>query len=224
MQTLKLSTQVLLEPRQAFRSLLARPSCAAPLLAIVVCTLAAYIIYFQVVDFPWLVDALLNGDPRTAAMPQDERMKAAAMFSRQGMLMAGALGVMLGIPVLRLVEAAWYLVAGRATGVALSFRHWLSLTAVPLMFLVLASHSNGQLTLEQLQIASLNEVFFHLPPGHRWFALLSNLTLFQPWCWWLAAQAVREWTGRSWTYSIVITMAPVVVVYGAWSAAVFTTG
>lgn len=82
--------------------------------------------------------------------------------------------------------------------------------------LLLATDTN-QIDAGALAALSLNELFFHVPMAGKGYTLLTTLTLLQPWMWWLTALGVRVWTGRSWTFSAIFALLPVVVGYGAWA-------
>jgi hypothetical protein len=83
--------------------------------------------------------------------------------------------------------------------------------------LLLASDTH-QIDNGELAVLSLNELFFHVPFGGKGHTLLTTLTILHPWMWWLTALGVRVWTGRSWTFSALFALLPVVVGYGAWAA------
>ena len=233
MKTMKRLGQMLIQPDAALRELKVQPTFLVPLALVVVGALATNLLYFRMVDFPWLLDALVNGNPRLAAMPDEQRAQAAAMITRQSMMISAVVGALAGVPLLRLLEATCYLLSGKATRLGFGFRQWFALSAwaalptlfaVPLALIAMALHSNGQLMPEQLQLTSLNEIFFHLPAANRWANLLSNVTLLQLWSWGLTALGVREWSGRSWTFSVVFSAIPSLLALAAWVAYIVLAG
>jgi hypothetical protein len=81
---------------------------------------------------------------------------------------------------------------------------------------VLTATSN-QVAYEEVSVLSLNELFFNKSVTDKGFTLLSSLTLIHPWAWWLTVVGVRVWSGRSWQFSSVFALAPIVLVYGGWA-------
>jgi hypothetical protein len=64
-------------------------------------------------------------------------------------------------------------------------------------------------------------LFFHKSMNERGFALLSSLTVIHPWVWWLSVLGVRVWSGKSWLFSSLFALTPIVIMYGGWAAWAF---
>ena len=101
-------------------------------------------------------------------------------------------------------------------------------TALPALVSVLASaaallteSSPMQIDPMQLQVLSLNELFFRIPMGQPGSALLNTLTLIAPWSWALTIICIRVWTQRSWAYSATFALLPSVIFYGGWALIAF---
>lgn len=227
MSSMDMAWAMLADPRRAFAALRETPRFWFALLVSAALWTVFFVWYYNVVDIAWLADHMINSDPRMKAVSDADKATAAAGMSRSFLMWGSLLALVLGTAVLRLVEAAYFLLAGKATSLSLSFRHWLALTcwsawphvlSVLVMALALVMNRNGQIAPEQLNWLSLNELLFHTPIGHPWNTWLGTLTVLHPWAWWLTVLGVRQWSGRSWTYSAVLGLAPVAVLYGVWAA------
>lgn len=223
MNNTQMTLALLTEPRAAFNALRERPTFWFPLLLLAFGTASAVVAYFSLVDVAWLNDHIASGDARMEKMQADGSMP---QMSRSLLMWTSLTAVVVGIPVVRLLEGAYYFLAGRVTNIVQSFRHWMALacwSSLPLALAlvvsvtVLALHPTGQATQEQLNLLSLNELFFHVGEKSPWYSLASNLTLLHPWAWGLAATGVRVWSGRSWPASIAFALMPWVVFYGVWA-------
>jgi len=87
--------------------------------------------------------------------------------------------------------------------------------------LLITENSPLQLGPEQLQVLSLNELFFHKPMNAEGATLLGSLTLIAPLSWALTAICVRVWTQRTWTFSVIFALLPSIVFYGCWALIAF---
>lgn len=222
MNNAQLVASVLIEPQAAFASLREKPRFWFPLLLLILGTAAALLGYFQMVDFNWFTDNVLHGGAGKAAKAGED----APVMSR-GAIMGMTLGAtVIFLSLSRVLEGTYYLLAGRVADVGQSFAHWLALacwSSIPMLLTVLVSmgfllmHPNGQVTQEELNVLSLNEVFFHVDRSSPWFALLSTLTVLHPWVWWLTATGVKVWSGRSLAFGVVFSMVPWAVFYGGWA-------
>lgn len=223
---LELAWTLLVEPTRAFAALKERPTFWFALLVPLVVSAAFFLAYYARVDFAWLTDHLLNADPHARELSDTGKAVATDAVSKPLLLWTSLATVALGVPLLKLIESTYYLLAGRATSLRLSFRHWMALScwsAWPsvllfvVMFVTLFLHPDGQVAQEQTNLLSLNELVFHVPMANRWHALLSTLTVLHPWVWWLTFLGVRTWSGRSPRFSLFFALLPVAVVYGGWA-------
>lgn len=226
MKNSELALAVFLEPGRAFSALREQPRFWFPLLFTAFACTVFFVWYYSVVDIAWLGEHIISSDPRMQQMSESERAMVAGTMSRNALMWATLISIVLGTAILRIVEALYFHLAGKAAAVPLSFTHWMALacwTAWPhillvlVMFVVLLTSGNGQIAPEQLSLLSLNQVFFHTPAGSPWNTLLATLTLLHPWVWWLTVLGVRSWTGRSLAFSAVFALVPVVVLYGLWA-------
>jgi len=224
MKSMELALMTLTSPRSAFLELQERPRFWWPLLAMVLGVAALIAWYYSVVDIQWLMEQILSGN---AQLTEAQRTQAIEHTSRGFMLGSSVIAGSVVVAVIKLLEALYYSLAGKVTNVERSFRHWLALacwSSLPSLLGILASAAlllasdTNQIGNSELAVLSLNELFFHVPFNGKGHTLLTTLTLLHPWMWWLTALGVRVWTGRSWTFSAIFALLPVVVGYGAWAA------
>ena len=224
MNNMELAWAVIATPRAALTELRERPRFVFPLLLLVIATGVLATWYYSIVDLPWLMDQTFSANERTAQMSEAQRSAALGMMSRGMMLTSSLIGGLLGVVVLKALEALYYVLADKITNLRLTFKHWFALacwTSIPSVIVAIASmlilltSSTNQISVGTLSPLSLNELFFHLPMGAKGSTLLTSLTLIHPWMWWLTALGVHLWTGRSWMFSVWFVMLPVIVICGA---------
>ncbi|HMN45915.1 MAG TPA: YIP1 family protein [Povalibacter sp.] len=223
MNNMELAGALVTAPAKAFENLKEKPRFLFPLLVIVLSTVAVMFWYYRIVDFDWLVDRMLSANPR---MNEQQREAAMKMMSPGIIMWSSLISVVVVLVVARVVETLYYLLAGNVTNVRHTFLQWLSLscwTALPhvigtlSMAVFLLTSGSNQISNEELNLLSLNELLFHIPAGGKGYVLLSSLTLLHPWVWWLTVVGVRTWTGRSWLFSSLFALTPIVLLYGGWA-------
>jgi hypothetical protein len=227
MNNITLAGLFITSPSTAFAELRERPRFLFPLIALIIATAIVTGWYYSVVDFEWLKDHLFSGNKRMQAMPDADRARAMGMMSRKMMLSSGVIGTAIGLPMVLALQAAYCMLAGKITNVQKSFLHWFSLLswsnipvlagAVAGMALLVTQSSPVQINPSELQMLSLNELFFHLAPSEPGYGLFSTLSLLSLWSWGLAIIGVHSWSNRSWTFSAVFVLLPFVLIYGTWA-------
>lgn len=226
MNNMELASALVTAPTKAFENLKEKPRFLFPLLVIVLSTVAVLFWYYRIVDFDWLTDRMLSANPQMSKMSEQEREAAMKMMSPGIIMWSSLISVVVFLVVVRMVETLYYLLAGNVTNVRHTFKQWLSLscwTSLPhvigtiSMAAFLLTTSSNQISNEELNPLSLNELIFHVPAGGKGYTLLSSLTLLHPWVWWLTVVGVRVWSGRSWLFSSVFALVPIVLLYGGWA-------
>jgi hypothetical protein len=228
MNNLAIVQALAFEPRQAFTELDARPRFWWPLLVVVLSSAVLTFWFMSFVDLEWLIDQQLRQSARTASLTEEEIVALARQQASMGGLLAGIGAVATGlfIAFMLLVGAVYYLLAGKIAGVNRSFRHWLALsawTSLPTVLavipaaLVLLTATSNQVGQDSLQALSLNELFFKLEPGETGFTLLTNINLFTFVSLYLGAVGVKVWSSRSWLFSIVFSVLPLILIVGIWA-------
>jgi hypothetical protein len=227
MTNMELATAIVISPKAAFESLAQKPRFIFPMLLIAIGSAVVLGWYFAIVDFPWMMDRIFSANK---AMTEAQRDQAARFMSRAAM---GGLSVVSGLIVaiiVPVIQSVYYLLASKIKNVERSFDQWLALAAwasFPGLIGILASvaflatTSSTKIGNEEIVILSLNELFFHLPLGHKGTTFLASITILHPWTWYLATLGVKTYTGRSWLFSSLFVLLPVVLYYGIFAAISF---
>jgi len=130
----------------------------------------------------------------------------------------------------RLLEATWYLLAGKVTKVQRSFKQWFALaswTTLPQLIAVLPAipllmtAKSPQLDPSATSPLSLNELIFHRGMEEPGYGLVANLNLIHIFTLYLAILGVKLWSGRSWLFASVYVLLPLVVICGIWALVAF---
>jgi Yip1 domain len=221
MTNAQLAGRLLTAPRRFFDDLAESPRFALPMWAIVLCTAGLVVWFYSVVDLQWIVEQQLQNNPRSGQMTDAQR-EAAGRFMTRGLLTWGALiATVFFLFAIRLLEALYYRIAGKATGHARSYRQWFAFawwTSLPGLIgvipsiITLAFSRNGQIDPAALQPLSLNALFFHLSPKDAGYQVLSNVSVLILVSLALTAFGVRAWSKRSWLYSLVFTLLPITTI------------
>lgn len=216
------------EPKKAFAELDARPLILFPMVVLILCTVGLIFWYYQVVDLGWATDQQLRSSSLTRGLTEAQ-IETAVKRAGENPVGSGAVSsVLAGLVVVlfRLLEAVYYLLAGKMTGVQRDFRHWLSLSCwsslpsllsvIPAVIL-LATTTTAQIDQASLQALSLNNLFFHRAAGEPGYTLLTTFNLLYVLGAFYAALGIRVWSRRSWLHALVITFLPMVLVFGPWA-------
>lgn len=220
------------QPRRFFAQLDATPTFWFPLLLAVAVTAAGLAAYYSRVDIAWFADQLMSSNAQMAKLNDAQREQAARYMTSNILLYSSLFGGIVGVVAQSMLQALYLLVAGKVTRVTRSYRHWLALAcwaSLPVVvagvagLVLLALQSGAQFPPDVMQPLSLNSLFFNRPLGHGAYSLLSALTLLHPVAWALAVVGLRQWSGRSLAYSVVVVLLPVVLFYGIWAWRVLGT-
>ncbi len=230
MNNMELTAALVTSPTAAFAELKERPRFWFPLLTVILSTVAVLFWYYRIVDFDWLIDRMLSANPRMSQMSGQQQAQAMAMMKPGFLMWSSIISVIIYLAAARLLEGLYFLVAGNVTNTRHTYKHWLALacwTGLPHvigaagMVVYLLTAGTNQISNEELSLLSLNELFFHVPPGSKGYMLLASLTVIHPWVWWLTALGVRVWTGRSWLFSTLFALLPAILIYGVWALVAF---
>jgi Yip1 domain len=226
MKNLEFAWQLILNPSAAFQSLKEKPSFWFPLVVLSLSTAAVLFWFYSVVDFAWLRDQILASGAQFEKMSEAQRAQASGMISQKTMMLSSIIGAIVIVPVIRFIEAIYYLLVGKMTRVEGSLKQWFALAcwsgfpavlAVVLMAVSILLRGNGQMTPDAMSMLSLNELFFHVPMGSKWHGLLSSITILNPYIWWLTIVGVKVFSGRSMLYGVMVVMVPLALIYGGWA-------
>jgi hypothetical protein len=155
-----------------------------------------------------------------------ERARAMAAVGRNTLLWGSVIGTIIVLPVFFVLQALYLLLAAKVTRLPQGFKHWFALTcwtALPLLLsavvaaILLLTGDNAQVAPGVLQPLSLDELLLHRPMGSPGQTLFGSLTIPGALSWILAIIGVRAWSGRSWLFSTIFILIPIVVMYGVWA-------
>ena len=220
---------VILEPTSTFARLKDKTRAWLPLFILIALSVGIMVWWISTLDFPWLVEHTVAAQPK--ATPE---MRAAMekFMTPTSMMWSSVIGAVLGTLVAMAVSALYYLVAGKIMGVPIGFGKWFGFsvwTSVPRLLTVPLSAlqimtSNGRLAPEDLNMASLNYLIFHLPVTHPWASLVGSMDLTMFWSIALAVLGLKAWTGRSTGTCVIVAVLPYLIIYGLWAAKIAFLG
>jgi hypothetical protein len=214
-------TRLFYEPRSAFESLRENSKPWLPLSLILVSTIAMLYWYFATVDFAWLLDHTLSAKPD---MKPEERAMVTGMMTKNSMMWSSLGGTLIGMPLVFALYGLYFLLASKIMGSTIGFGKWFSfaiwtsvptLIGVPLMALQIIT-GHGQVSMEGLNMLSLNFLITNFSPDHAWAGLMNNLSLTTFWTMFLSFIGLRVWTGRSVATCVIATALPYTLIYGVW--------
>ena len=220
-------TDIVTSPTEAFRSLREKPSILFPLLLILTANVTILLCYYNTVDFPWLVDTLVQtaidrtgGDMSQEA--QEQIRKAMGSMSPSVMAAINALSIAIILTLVLCLSALYFLIISAVTSDGFKFKNWLSLVSwcsVPTVFASLAAlvniliSSNGQLSPYRMNPLSFTSLLSLDAGGQNTLAsTLSNVDITTLWALVLLVMGYRQWTGRDLAGSAAIVLAPSVII------------
>jgi hypothetical protein len=226
MNNIGLLTALATEPRKAFDELAQRPRVLFPLLLTIAVTILLSVWYLAHVDIQWLIEQSIRANPGTANMTDEQLAPAMRFMSRKTFIGSAVVaGVLLPV-IFRVLEAVYYLLAGKIVNVQQGFKQWWSLAcwsslpqilvAIPGMLGLLLS-STTQMPQDDINPLSLNALFFHKAMGSAGYSLLTSINVLHIASLGLAVIGVQHWSKRSWGFSAVFTLLPFTLIYGVWA-------
>jgi hypothetical protein len=204
-------------PRVAFDDIERKPRPVWPLVLLTLATTGALGWYYATVDSAWLTEQLMSANSRLADLSEAERERMARMMGGRTLLVGSMIGGAIAVPAMKLLEAVYYLLAGKVTGVQRSFEQWFGLavwTSTPQLLgliaglMIMAISSETQVDPGVINPLSLNELFFHRALNEPGYKLWSAINLTQLWSIALAAIGIHHWSKRSWLYSVTMVLLP----------------
>jgi hypothetical protein len=226
MNNFELSTALVLDPKGAMREIEARPRFLFPLLVVMLVSVGALFWYYSIVDYDWLIDKTLRSSARGRELTEDQIAQASKFMTKNTIMWSSLVAVPLVMVIIRLLEATWYLLAGKVTNVQRSFKQWFALanwTSLPTILAalpaipVLLTTKSTQIDAGTVSPLSLNELFFHRGMGESGYNLFTNINLIQFFTLFLVVLGIKLWSGRSWLFALVYALLPVALIGGVWA-------
>ncbi|HEU0152393.1 MAG TPA: YIP1 family protein [Arenimonas sp.] len=213
---------IFVEPAKVFAELKEKPSFLLPILVIAVVGGLAAMLYFFNVDPEWFTNHQLQAAGSEMSAAELEQAKQFMPGARTMAYITGPSAVIVTFIVFALY-ALYYMLAGKISGNATSFKHGLALGAWSSMPMVLGSvlaivgvyTSSPQSTLESMQMLNIDPLFVQLETGHPWATLARSFSLLNFWVWFLAALGWKTWYRTGWGQALFVVLLPSVVIYGA---------
>lgn len=213
---------IYLQPGKVFGELKTRPTYLLPLLLTALLMAAMILLYSMRVDPVWYLDHMAAaGSGELSAGELAEARKVMPGAQTMGYILA--VMALLGTVLATVLYALYFMLAGKVTGAATSFRHGMSLgswAGMPLLLgtvvaLVGVLTMAPQTGMEALMLTNVDPLLLQLPADHRWSSLAKSFSLLNLWAVALIALGWRVWGRTGWTQAIVVAALPSVVIYGA---------
>jgi len=222
MNTMAHLIDIFLQPSKVFADLKERPTFLVPLLLLALASVAMTLGYFLQVDPAWFSDQQIAASGQEMTAKQIEQMRS-VMPGAKVMGAIGAVGVVITVALMAVLAAGYYLLAGKVTGHAISFRHGLSLMAwagMPALLgvvvaLVGVATMTPQTSFESLMLTNLDPLLLQLPVDNKWNRVAESFSLLNLWSIFLGALGWRIWTRSSWAQAIVVAVLPTLLIFGA---------
>lgn len=223
-------TDIFTSPSRVFQAIIdGKASAWLPLLLLVGCSIGLYTWYFGWVDFDWLKDRMVQDAQESGKVTAAESEQMEKFLQPKTMMIGTLVSVFVILPVILALQGLYLFVVEKLAGgqQEKGYGKWFSLAAwssMPALLGVLASAaamistSNGQLSLEQLNVLSFNSLMFKLPASDPWAGLLNSVTPLSLWSIGLIGIAWSQWRGVSLTRGLLVAAAPWLVIWGGMAA------
>ncbi len=214
---------ILTAPTAAFTRLKQFPTFWAPLLLLLVMTIATTCGYMLLNNEGFVRDQMIEQAGNFRQMTKEQRAqleKSVQALSLTTQAIVSSIAVCIVVPVVLAISAAYLTLMAKFGSAPLDFRHWFTMTCwntVPTFFsnlaalLVLLTDANHQVPQGDLQVLGL----VHLLNLNIHSQTLQQFGLMQIWGLVLGVIGYRQWTGTSWLGASLVALAPTVVIYGA---------
>lgn len=223
---------VLTSPTAAFNDLKQRTLLVYPLLAVVLVQALVVFYYYQVVDFPWLLDHTVANLPEdTPQQTRDAIVESQTMMGANVLGIISAASVAIVFPVIFVLFAGYLSLVSLARGDGIKFGQWFGLvcwSSVPGIVAGVASiigialSEDGRIAQTDINPLTLNNLFFQLKEGETGASFLSTVDLSALWFMFLAATGYQTWTGKKTALSAIIALLPFLLFYGIFAIISFS--
>lgn len=213
---------IFVAPGEAFQALREKPTVLFPLAAVLLSTLAVNAWYFQIVDYAWFTDNLLE---RMSNLSDEQReaMRAYTSESSSMTSLTSVLGSAISILAVYILQAGYLTLVSALAGDRFRFRHWFSLTSwtnLPYLLVVLVMavnlllSPNGQISLFELNSLSLSNLGVESGGNFLLQNMLDSMHLPMFWALALTVAGYQQWLQCGHARAAAIVLAPFVLVFG----------
>ncbi|MDE2091122.1 MAG: YIP1 family protein [Gammaproteobacteria bacterium] len=212
---------IFVEPKKALQDI--RPHIAwwlYPIIITIIVIVAYNVWYFSTVDIGWLANQMIAAMGDKYSGEQLDQIRQT--FSRKYFLIFGIIGGTLGIVVISLLQALYFFMVSKIGGYEeQSYGRWFNFaawTTFPNVLAYIAAaiayfFASSQTSFYAVDITSLNTLLFHLPMSHPLMGVASSVHLTTFWVLGLMCVGFAQWTKQSLAKSVVIVLAPWVIIY-----------
>ncbi|MBA6397968.1 YIP1 family protein [Colwellia sp. BRX10-4] len=190
-------------------------------------TFVLFLYYFNVVDFAWLKETMLNQAAASKPMTDDELKAIGSFYEKDTMLWTTAIGGTIGFIVINTLTAIYYHIATKVSASSeYKFTQWFAFTwwasfpafvSVLLSTLVIFFSSDGMVSMQDLQPTSLNSLLFSVEPSNAWYSFLEAINLFTFWMIAVTSIGLGSWLNIDSKKSLIIAAAPQIFIFGGWA-------
>ena len=210
-----------IEPAKAWQQQKERPTFLLPAVLVALAVAVPAVLYFLRVDPEWFSNYQLQAMAQEMTSAEIEQAKA-FMPGAQATAWITGISSLVMLVIVFAIMAAYYLLAGKVAGHAVSYRHGLSLSAWSSVPLLLAGivvlfgifTSSPQTPYTSLQLLNVDPLLVDLPLDHPWSTLAKSFSLLNFWVWFLAALGWKTWFRSGWGQAIFVVLLPSLVIYG----------
>lgn len=215
-----------LQPAPLLERLRERPTWLLPALVLVGLAGASVYLYFSQVDAAWFIERSMLQSGEDVSEAQLEAARKAAP-SGAALAWSATGGVVVSTLLMLLLTGLYFLLAGKVSGLGVSYRQGLSLAAWTSLPLALGSlvtlaglpGMDPRTPLESLSYTTLDPLLVQLPADSAWKPLASSFTLLSVWTTWLVALGWKTWSrAPGWTQAAIVAVLPAVLIYGFMAA------
>jgi len=222
-------SNIIASPGEAFLHLREKPTFFVPLLAIVAANVIATMVYYNTVDFPWLIDFIIQSaeDSSNGSMTMEaqEAMRGAlGSISPMVMGAGSAAGTAIVYLIMFCLSATYLVIISAISNDGFKFKNWLSLCSwcsIPTLFATVATvvnillNDSGQIdpyAMNPVAFASLLDI--DTTAFGAGGSMIAYLDITMLWSAVLMVLGYKLWTGRGTVLSAVIVLAPSILIIG----------
>ena len=212
---------IFLQPGPVLARQYEKPNGWLPVLIIAALSAAFSYSYFSAVDVGWFFRESAELSGREVSAAEMDAMERSA--DNPAFVWTSTIGSLVGIAVFLLLWAVYFVLAGKVTGLAVSFKQGLGLSGWASMPGILGSllalygtvGMAPQTFIGDLMLTSLDPMLLQLPPESPWKTFATSFNFLNLWVIGLAALGWKLWSrDPGWTKPIVVAALPFALVHG----------
>lgn len=212
---------IFLQPGPVLARQYEKPNGWLPMLLIAALGAAFYYLYFSTVDVGWFFRESTERSGREVSTAEMDALERSA--DNPAFVWTSTIGSLFGIAVFLLLWAVYFVLAGKLTGLAVSFKQGLGLSGWASMPSILGSllalygtvGMAPQTFVGDLMLTSLDPMLLQLPAESPWKTFATSFNFLNLWVIGLAALGWKLWSrDPGWTKPIVVAALPFALVHG----------